>query len=553
MGPIACTLPPGGTDGRLPALPSRFRLAPMTPFQRRLSVRTRDPAFLTRATIFILAVFALSAAWIVRTRPVETGGGANRLPVLLEVELPDDDATILQWARTAALAAMEAGPPDASGSAGTDLRSWAARRIAKLPEPRRPMFEDYLRAMSRGASPDVIQAVLDRGRQSPPAEVPLTMAGDVLRFHGSYPEALDAYERAAAAGTGSDCRLQALRLCEARGWADHARRLLADSGWSQALDSADYRTRHDVALLTGDWMRLIRLNATELLHADDDPDLLLLTVLTGFIWFVCIHKGLGIPGRYWWTGGLALVGGIASTVLTLLILSFQKGHDVWLPAGGQNAWQVLLEHVAGTGLREETSKLALFALLIPLLLRASDARIMAAASCTGLGFAIEENLGYFSGANGAIVWSRFLSANFLHLSLTGLTGLALVRMIRRPNRYSAEFAAMFLTAVAAHGLWNFALTAETPGFQAETRDLQFIVALALAWFYFQTMSRCRDSGRNIVSPHGFFVLSTAMLLGIVLNYSVWHHGGAEGTRLVMVPALGTILQTAVFFRMLRDS
>ena len=52
------------------------------------------------------------------------------------------------------------------------------------------------------------------------------------------------------------------------------------------------------------------------------------------------------------------------------------------------------------------------------------------ASVVGLGFAVGENVDYYQMNQGHSVFGRFVTANFLHLTLTGLVGHALVQAVQ---------------------------------------------------------------------------------------------------------------------------
>jgi hypothetical protein len=113
----------------------------------------------------------------------------------------------------------------------------------------------------------------------------------------------------------------------------------------------------------------------------------------------------------------------------------------------------LIYAVLGIGLREETLKL-LFSLPVILLARkAEPIVVLTLASCTGLGFAIEENTQYYAGDWGA-VFARFLTANFAHMMWTGMAGLAFTDALKGRTSWG-EFFEQLAFVIAMHGLYDF--------------------------------------------------------------------------------------------------
>jgi RsiW-degrading membrane proteinase PrsW (M82 family) len=112
-------------------------------------------------------------------------------------------------------------------------------------------------------------------------------------------------------------------------------------------------------------------------------------------------------------------------------------------------------NILGIGLREETAKLLCFAPLLPWLVwRRDELSALISAGCVGIGFGMEENVGYIGSSLASGTLGRLLTATPFHMALTGLVGVAAYRGCRRPRQWAAPFAATFVAAVLAHGLYD---------------------------------------------------------------------------------------------------
>jgi len=77
----------------------------------------------------------------------------------------------------------------------------------------------------------------------------------------------------------------------------------------------------------------------------------------------------------------------------------------------------------------------------------------------GLGFAAVENVGYFAGGSLATTLTRFLTANFLHISLTAVAAEALTEAVRTPSDRSIAHALnTFGLVVVLHGIYDLFLS-----------------------------------------------------------------------------------------------
>ena len=127
----------------------------------------------------------------------------------------------------------------------------------------------------------------------------------------------------------------------------------------------------------------------------------------------------------------------------------------------------------------------------------------------GLGFASEENLGYLSDGDLATAMARFLTANFLHMSMTAILAGALDEMVRDGDAGSMRFFSQRLLAVAAmHGVYDFCLSSHAYG------DLSYFamaVFLLLARWFLTDVSWARAKERA-APPYLLETFATGMAI-----------------------------------------
>lgn len=278
----------------------------------------------------------------------------------------------------------------------------------------------------------------------------------------------------------------------------------------------------DLALRRNDWRGVLR-HFLPAQYRGVPLSSLLLALLAGGVWWVLLASLL--PGRarprQILLMGLALGLGWISTWPTLL-------SGMWMDRAlnlseGADFLSTLLFQIVSVGLREEVCKLLLFLPLLPWALRRDrDIEALLFGAMVGLGFAVEENLNYLIShtAQGTGV-SRFVSANFLHLSLTGITSLALVRAVRDPDRWLADSLQVLAMAIGLHALYNTLLSQPVPGLG----DMSYFSGTALAGcallFFREVKSlaplRARRLSRTALFLWGFCILFNLELLVAALQ------------------------------------
>lgn len=247
-----------------------------------------------------------------------------------------------------------------------------------------------------------------------------------------------------------------------------------------------------------------------------DPAHAGLALFVAAVWFILIGQLAGFRRGQLLIYGFAVLSGVFSAILTLFVAVVQE--DVFQTmTDSEELIPGLISNIAGTGLREEVIKLIFFLPLVPWLLRrGSEMEVLVVAAMVGLGFALEENISYYArgGASDGVAVSRFLTANFLHMALTGLSGFACWRMIRYPRSFWEQFLATFLVMIAAHGLYNALLS--IPAF-GEASIAWIIILAMLAYRFFGVAAELRMTGSRQISPLGIFVLGTTLIAGVSLN------------------------------------
>lgn len=276
-----------------------------------------------------------------------------------------------------------------------------------------------------------------------------------------------------------------------------------------------------------------------------------LTALCGAMWFTIIT----LFGRGWSHRGdlvlygLAVIAGGISTVATIAVSTWQTetfGFDF-----NGNFANDLIYCISGIGLREEVLKLLLFIPFLPFLLKSrSSMKALATGACVGLGFAIVENLSYFGSGLEGMIFLRLITANFLHISLTGVLGLALFHLCRWPKSRWEEFIATFIIVVVAHGVYD-ALAGLVQQLSAQFSILTIIVFAVIAIRYISVAREVREGGPSSVSPLGVFVIGSALIVALAWIHACYFLPTSTVMTAVGKPALSMGTLAFLFVSQLR--
>jgi RsiW-degrading membrane proteinase PrsW (M82 family) len=238
--------------------------------------------------------------------------------------------------------------------------------------------------------------------------------------------------------------------------------------------------------------------------------------------------------------------GVLSVVPTVTLITLEEIKLRLVETG--DAARDILFFIFGVGLREEASKLLMFALLLPALRKWGDKLdVLVGGAMVGLGFAAEENLGYLAGGNLHTGLGRFLTANFLHIAMTGVLATALDELVSDPEGQAAEFSRTAFLVIGLHGAYDFLLSHEEFGGSF----------MAMAVFFFLTrlflgaVARARRRVDRGLSPLQAFVLAASAVTGVSAAYATLAVGPLNAVLDMSEGLLGEAIIFAMFVRTLR--
>jgi RsiW-degrading membrane proteinase PrsW (M82 family) len=306
----------------------------------------------------------------------------------------------------------------------------------------------------------------------------------------------------------------------------------------------DARLRVSLAEHDRDWPRILRYSWAAS-FVDIQPWPVALAILNALLWFLLATRlgrlGDGIAGRrsiY----AIAFLLGILSVYPTIIAII---GEDmIGFTESGQPVPDAIY-FIFGVGLREELCKLLLFLPLLPALKRrGSRIEAMTAGALVGLGFAAEENLGYFSQLSPGVALARFLTANFMHMALTALIALSVFDASRGRSTPRDAFNVIFPLAIGIHGLYDFFLS--SPQFAGWS-----IVSMAMLIIITQQFLRQLLIASSAMEQEGVLRLlvgSLALLTGVSYIYATTLVGPAIALRLIALGLVGVAMMIWVFVR-----
>jgi len=277
-----------------------------------------------------------------------------------------------------------------------------------------------------------------------------------------------------------------------------------------------------------------------------------LAVLTGCCWLAFVLQALQMRGlrdsRLW----LALTGvmlGMLSIWPTDFFILWQEYG--WGLQDGPALAQGLRYNVLGIGLREETAKLLGLLPLMPFLLRERNAlTALLVSACVGIGFALVENAGYFAFSGGADALGRFLTANPAHMTLTGLTGLAVYRGLRDPRVWGPQALAIFGVMVFAHGLYD--ATISLPAL-ADYSILGTILFALLVYQFFHELRELRSARGETISLTANFLFGVSLVTAATFVYLSATVGCATAFDALASAVLGLAVMVYLFLREMPES
>ncbi len=563
--------------------------------RRRWHYLTRQPGFILRSVLLVLLV-GVAGAWLAGSNPTFSHGKEPQLHAPREPDeddgsegIPEDEILtsgaefispllgeftkhpltedrLIEWLRGLRTNFRSDVGYDLSQEAleilmslgrvsVRDQHAVAQRLVAlgKFPDDREALFQQatdaiWLTGKDRQTAERALEAA---AKADPPVARAAELLAEAAMAARNFPLALESYRQAAKMPEPGWSHAMALQVCIRQKMTDHLRALRAQPGFAEAWRKLPSREQEAGALLLGNYGELLTMSAAEVLaEISSAPIESSLTFLCGLIWFLMLHQLGGVALRGNWRSVVAVLLGMLSPIITLFFITLQE-RLVGLHQSGDFV-NDLLFYTVGVGLREELSKLILFAPLLWWLRNKSEAEILVTAGCVGLGFAIEENINYFAGFGHAAVLPRFISANFMHVALTGLGGLALARWCRFPRSCWEQSLFTILAMILVHGGYDFCIgRSDARGIMA----LDFfatVILMLLAFGYCQELRRVRLAKGNLSGPLWTFLFGISILSACALVASSHLLGLDAAVQMIYKSGLDSALLIILFGYQLHD-
>jgi protease PrsW len=416
-----------------------------------------------------------------------------------------------------------------------------------IPQPAvRTLYHHYICARLEPLS-ELGKQGIDHLRTAAAASPALPFANE---FHGyiqelakSLPEALAAFRKEGSTPDARHSRRAAWELAIKVKSIDVVRDLLADPDYFQEMDGW---VEHDVGAMLGlPWMQARGLVRSE--WGSLRLDLLCSGMLAASLWATVLRRFLRDRPRPWLWMLVPLLLGVLSVLPTLMLVHQQEHVNGIRQADdliGQATYYLL-----GVALREEVTKLILFACLLPWLLRRrSELEATLAGALVGLGFAFEENLQYYQDDLSSIT-GRLLTANFLHLAMSAILGRSLYRLVQRRFYRADEFAFTFIAIVLVHAVYDLSLDLEDlqPALSG-SRWIAVVIVALIANYTFDLLNALQAPRRGLISLPAHFVLGTCMLISISMMMQAWNDGTLSGVAMILTGALNSAILMLLFVR-----
>ena len=276
-----------------------------------------------------------------------------------------------------------------------------------------------------------------------------------------------------------------------------------------------------------------------------------ISLLIGALWFIFFFH----LGRGWeWERAekilalMAIFLGIVSAHFCLILVVIQD--SIIGDIRPNDTLFNVIYCICGIGFREELTKLIF---VIPLLLWLKnikrDLTIITLCSFVGLGFAIAENVTYFSHGTSASIISRFMTANFLHMILTGYSGFYLVKAVKFGGHSWEEFGSNLLKMVVVHGIYDLLLL--DPNL-AGLSIFSMTVFIWLSQLYLRQIINDAAILRRNVSPSRLLTLVISIVVGISYLRAADSVGILFGLQVISSGVMGMFFIGFMFYRELGE-
>lgn len=306
-----------------------------------------------------------------------------------------------------------------------------------------------------------------------------------------------------------------------------------------------------IGVARNDWSMIFR-HFWKAEYGNLQMDALLLSLIAGAVWAAMIAGLYPGPFRPLYLFGVpaALALGWISTWPTLWSGMWMDNR--WGLGEGRDFITALAYYLVSVGLREEFCKLLLFApFLAWTVRRGRDTEALILGAMVGLGFAIEENVGYVEGGMGGVMVSRFVSANILHFTLTGAAALALVRLVRSPAKWLGDSLGVFGAAIGLHALYNTLLSQPVP----VLGDMSYFSGTALAgcvFLFFREASSLCPSRPRVLSQTALFCWGFCLILNLEMVRAAMMLPWRDAIHLTGQAALAGVFSGYIFLHQVRE-
>ncbi|MGI9427984.1 MAG: PrsW family glutamic-type intramembrane protease [Bythopirellula sp.] len=302
----------------------------------------------------------------------------------------------------------------------------------------------------------------------------------------------------------------------------------------------------------GQWWRLWWSLPPAVYHRFHGVGPLALSIIAGCCWFLFLWQALRAPG--WrdirlWAALMAIACGVLSIWPTHFFSLWQEYR--WNLHNSQELIPGLRYWVLGVGLREEVAKLLCVLPLIPVLMRVRDElTALLVSACVGLGFAVVENVNYFAGAGGIAVMGRFLTANPFHMTLTGLAGLMLYRVLRNPRGWGSHALSIFGILIFAHGLYDAFIALPD---LVDYGIFNTIIFALVVYQFFHELRELRKNQRDTVSLSANFLFGVSVLTASTFVYLSARFGMSIAFDALASGVFGLAVMVYLFLREMPDT
>ena len=411
------------------------------------------------------------------------------------------------------------------GATRSDLGAWEGaaplaedeidRIIGELPEHVGLIARFSRRAMTHDVPDDVLHEVTESAKREPPVPWTNHVLAHAATLSGDDVTAAMLYMR------------EGLAFPERHGDVDRALGTWIELGAWEEIDermqdprvraSASPKARYEIAVHQRDWRAAVRAMPGAWAPRFNAAGFGLAGVAALAWAFFCARLGKmgGRPKVRLPLYVAAFVLGVLSVAPTMFLIAVEEA-KLRLVETGEPGKDILF-FVFGVGLREEFCKLLLFSPLLFALRRWGDKLdVLVCGAMVGLGFAAEENLGYLASENLHTGLARFLTANFMHMAMTGILASALDDFLRDTEKFASDFTRATLMVVLMHGAYDFLLShAELGG-----PFLAMVVFVLLTRLFLASVDQARRRADRGITPVHAFILAVAAVTGTSLIASL---------------------------------